>query len=490
MSIDSGTLGAQAKMEIIIPKKTATYNDSDPQEKDTSIPMCTLRHFPNLIEHCIEWSRDKFNLYFTGIISDVRNFYENFDEFKAHLLTNGTFMEKLSKVKAVKKYAEIINNKDYDELIKLAVMEYTENFQHNIELLIYNRPEDMVEANGRRFWSGERKMPHPIKYDISNPLAVMFVYKYVQIINNALNLNMPKDVLNEEYIKKVSGEIAIPAFTPKEVKIANTDADKVEDTQKLSDLELCEKEFKSILETLKDYCLKTVQYDKMSPEIFEKDNDANGHIDFVHAASNLRASNYNIENCDRNKTKTVAGKIIPAIATSTAAITGLVCLQLYTLLQTREPKYFRNSTFNLATNFIIMMDLNKIRKKKDSKYDKSVLSAVKCVPEGFNVWDVIELKEKMTIEEFRKYMKDKYNVDVETVIVQDQILFDEDGMGDEKLGIEEAYYACEPGKKDEDIEYLFISIIGSVRDCIIEEEKIEKASADVPRIKYYLQKDK
>jgi hypothetical protein len=27
-------------------------------------------------------------------------------------------------------------------------------------------------------------------------------------------------------------------------------------------------------------------------EEFEKDNDANGHIDFIYAAANLRASNY------------------------------------------------------------------------------------------------------------------------------------------------------------------------------------------------------
>jgi len=28
--------------------------------------MCTMRNFPNLIEHCIEWGRDQFN----GVFSD------------------------------------------------------------------------------------------------------------------------------------------------------------------------------------------------------------------------------------------------------------------------------------------------------------------------------------------------------------------------------------------------------------------------------------
>lgn len=34
---------------------------------------------------------------------------------------------------------------------------------------------------------------------------------------------------------------------------------------------------------------------------FEKDDDTNHHVDFVTAASNLRANNYNIEIADRIK---------------------------------------------------------------------------------------------------------------------------------------------------------------------------------------------
>lgn len=63
---------------------------------------------------------------------------------------------------------------------------------------------------------------------------------------------------------------------------------------------------------------------QMSPLQFEKDDDANGHMDFVASASALRARVYSIEPADRLKTKRIAGKIIPAIATATAAVAGLV----------------------------------------------------------------------------------------------------------------------------------------------------------------------
>ena len=39
--------------------------------------MCTMRNFPNLIDHCIEWGRDHFNTMFTDRTQDALNFMEN-----------------------------------------------------------------------------------------------------------------------------------------------------------------------------------------------------------------------------------------------------------------------------------------------------------------------------------------------------------------------------------------------------------------------------
>ena len=52
-----------------------------------------------------------------------------------------------------------------------------------------------------------------------------------------------------------------------------------------------------ILEELRSSDLSAIAKD-LHPIEFEKDDDLNFHIDFIHAASNLRARNYNIPECD------------------------------------------------------------------------------------------------------------------------------------------------------------------------------------------------
>ncbi len=57
--IDSGTLGTKGNVQVVVPDLTESYASSqDPPEKET--PSCTIKNFPNAINHTIE-VRDPFD---------------------------------------------------------------------------------------------------------------------------------------------------------------------------------------------------------------------------------------------------------------------------------------------------------------------------------------------------------------------------------------------------------------------------------------------
>ena len=57
--VESGTLGTKGNVQVVLPFTTESYSSTqDPPEK--SIPICTLKNFPNAIEHTLQWARDMF----------------------------------------------------------------------------------------------------------------------------------------------------------------------------------------------------------------------------------------------------------------------------------------------------------------------------------------------------------------------------------------------------------------------------------------------
>ncbi|MBZ3871803.1 Ubiquitin-like modifier-activating enzyme 6 [Sciurus carolinensis] len=140
---------------------------------------------------------------------------------------------------------------------------------------------------------------------------------------------------------------------------------------------------------------------------FEKDDDSNGHIDFITAASNLRAKMYSIEPADRFKTKRIAGKIIPAIATSTAAVSGLVALEMIKVTGGYPFEAYKNCFLNLAIPIIVFTETSEVRKTE-------IRNGI-----SFTIWDrwTVHGKEDFTLLDFINAVKEKYGIEP-TMVVQ------------------------------------------------------------------------
>ena len=71
---------------------------------------------------------------------------------------------------------------------------------------------------------------------------------------------------------------------------------------------------------------------------------------------NLRAQVYGIENVDRLKVKQIAGRIVPAIATTTAMVSGLATIELIKVMQKRPLEVLRNTFLNLALPMLVLSE--------------------------------------------------------------------------------------------------------------------------------------
>ena len=161
---------------------------------------------------------------------------------------------------------------------------------------------------------------------------------------HAVNYGL-KGETDKAYFKKVLANVIVPEFTPKSgVKI------QVRENEQPQGDNVDQDELSNLANSLP--APSTFAGLRLNPLEFEKDDDTNYHIDFITATSNLRAANYSIAPADRHKTKFVAGKIIPAIATTTSLVTGLVCLELYKLIDGRKKlDDYKNGFVSLALPF-------------------------------------------------------------------------------------------------------------------------------------------
>lgn len=390
--LESGTLGTKGNTQVVIPFQTESYSSSqDPPEK--SIPICTLKNFPNAIEHTLQWARDVFEGLFTQIPSSV-NQYLTHTDFAETLRTQPSAQVRET-LEGIRECLVTHRPRTFDDCVAWARSKFEEYFNNQIQQLLYNFPPDQTTSSGVPFWSGPKRCPKPLTFNPADPMHVDFVVAAANLRAQVFNLHGSHD---SAAIAAMAASVTVPEFLPRAgVTIHANDSELQNEGAARTDA-AGDSAIGRLLDTLPP--LSQMAGFKLRELAFEKDDDTNFHMDFITATSNLRATNYGIKTADRHQSKLIAGRIIPAIATTTSLVSGLVCLELLKIVAGhRRLESYKNGFANLALPLFAFSDPMAAPKHKYNGTE-------------WSLWDRFDLRSPMTQRELLQWFRTQHHLDV------------------------------------------------------------------------------
>lgn len=406
--LESGTEGTKFNSQIIIPRQTESYDDgSADAPAGDGIPMCTLRNFPSTMVHCIEWARQiGFDGTFVGPWQDAGDYLSTTKpgantkapdgssvggkatamamEVEYDMIEDTEIRDELERFENVRMCLEdvlLVKQGGLAACATLALRLFYRYFNHAVRDLITQFPRDATTSSGKPFWKPPKRFPTIVKFDRHNDVHASFLVAATNMYAVACGLEelplngrhadgtewntfVPADSKSRDVLYLLSllptgpdGELQEPTYVPNRKKIESEEDD---DDKNLKGKEEGEGEEEEEEDADKLMALlKPLIPMEESGELqslraqaadFEKDLDENFHIDYLHACANLRAEVYGIAQTTRHDVKMKAGRIIPAIATSTACATALVCMEIVKLVQEKNLPSYRNSSCNFAVS--------------------------------------------------------------------------------------------------------------------------------------------
>ncbi len=406
--LESGTLGAKGHTQVVVPFKTENYGATrDPPEK--SIPVCTLKHFPNQIDHTLQWAREWFEEVYRQTPEDVTQYLTNPDYLASLASQQNMRLDTLSRVRDA-----IVTKRprSIEDCLVWARHVFEDLFSSRIKQLLHNFPLDRCTATGALFWSGAKKPPAVITFDLADPLHLEFILSAANMraLNYAIAPTSDVDV-----VRAALDGIVLEQFRPADgVKIAATDEEaKAEAESRAVQMHVdidqqCADVASGIPPAASlrgSFAITAVDFDK----------DVDAHMRVVAAVSNLRARNYRIPEADLHTSRGIAGKITPAIATTTALVTGAICLELYKIVQDKPASKLVNSFTNLALPMFTSME---------PEPPKATVAQVRGKEWRWTQWDRIDIAQPdMTIEQLIAHLEEEYGVELSMLSTGVTILY-------------------------------------------------------------------
>ena len=402
---ESGTLGSKCNTQTIIPHKSATYSElSDVDDK--TIPMCTIRSFPNKIEHCIEWGLEIFNTIITRPLEDIDMLINNNKRFINEMSNIENIYANKERLDLLEKYLNMFREKSLNSFIKLAEYLYDKYFVEPIMDLLYSFPDDLQDEHGNNYWSGKKLKPKVTCFRKNGKDFTKELYKIVSI-------NIDLGEWSDKYLSTFVSEKKM--YSCKKISVN-------EEKDKLSiECNVCVDDCIVQAKKISSKCMSN----KISIKYVSYDKDDENLVDMMCALCNQRATIYNINPADKLDIKLISGRIIPALCTTTTVIAGFVILEILKYLVECKPS---DININLGVNQYIMFDSYKPKTSYDNMFSNIYGMKVNTVPYKFNTWSFLKIsctKESCSdINDIIEILTDEHAINIEMMTIGNKIIYE------------------------------------------------------------------
>nr|XP_015090771.1 ubiquitin-like modifier-activating enzyme 7 isoform X6 [Vicugna pacos] len=339
--LEAGTNGTRGSASVFMPGVTDVYRGpaSDADSEDASYPVCTVRYFPSTAKHTLQWARDEFEGLFHLSAETIKRYQQEGHPQEA--LISLADMDGPQVLTLLQVVLGVLRERPqtWRDCVLWALGHWQLCFHYGIIQLLRLFPPDKVLEDGTPFWSSPRQCPQPLEFDASQDMHLLYVLAAANLYAQMHRLPGSRDQIELRGLLKLLPLPDLQDLAP----IFASDLELTWASAKLGPEHL-----KKLHEALEIWSTGP----PLEPLMFEKDNDNNFHVDFVTAAASLRAQNYGILPASRTKSKRIVGRIIPAVVTTTAAVAGLVGLELYKVVGGPRPlSAFRHNYLHLAENY-------------------------------------------------------------------------------------------------------------------------------------------
>lgn len=325
-----------------------------------------------------------------------------------------------------------------------ARQQFEDLFSSNVRKLLAAFPPGHTTSNGMPFWSGPRRCPTPVDFDPACPMHVDFVAAAGRLRASVYGLNHGTTP-DAEFAKWAAeaevgrwqdgaGGSGVPQMAADDEELKRLEEEKRRKAEQAGADDETVAERRKLESTLPDR--KMLAGLKLRPVDFDKDTDL--HMTLVAAASNLRATNYSIDTADKLRSRLIAGRITPAIATTTAIVVGLIQMELYKLVQGKSRvEDYRMAFVNLSVPFFSVTEPapcegTVVTLPPAARYQPQGLALLPPSSEGaeaegdnkgeegsrrwrWTMWDSLEVQGPMTLEALLAWLQDQFGSEPEMV---------------------------------------------------------------------------